>query len=85
MSLEYKENQSYLVEYRLENLGRDITAPGYKRFTSMQKVTAKELFEFAKELALTFQLEETTVGIGLSRIHIFDDKNRTHILALELF
>jgi len=81
--MEYKENQVYLIEYLLRETGRDISSIASKIFRNLDKVTAKQLFDFAADNALIFQLEEINNN-KLSRIHILDLKERTHILALEM-
>lgn len=85
--MEYDKNKLFMIEYVLQELGRDIFTEASKKFIIVQKVPASELFEFAKSQALIFQLEKSTIESGarvLQRIHILDHKNRTHLLALEI-
>jgi len=84
--MEYNENKEFLIQFILETIGRDIYTTASKTYKKFQNVKASDLFEFAKANSLIFQLEESSIKLtkgALERIHILDDKNRTHILALE--
>jgi hypothetical protein len=82
--MEYRPEQLYLIEYLLQETGRDISSIASKKFKNLDKVTAKTLFDFAADNALTFQIEEVRDS-KLTRINILDLKERAHILALEFF
>jgi hypothetical protein len=75
---------TFIVEYILPELGRDIQTTASKTFMTTQKILESELYEFASKQGLIFQLENTTGLNGQERIHIFDEKKRTHVLALEI-
>jgi hypothetical protein len=85
--MEYQPDKQFLVQYILKELGRDIYTTVSKTYNKFEKVTATNLFNFAREQSLVFQLEESTIKLRdctLQRIHLYDDKKRTHLLALEM-
>lgn len=80
----FNPNKEFIVGFVLKELGKDIPTLASKQFKMADKVPASKLDEFAKNVGMIFQQEQTSVGnMPIVKISILDLKERVHLTALE--